>query len=297
MGASPELSVIVPCFEQATQLNTCLAALSSQDLVSDYEVIVVDSGPDDRVAAVVADWPGVRLVRSDTKLLPGAARNLGVSKAASEIVVFTDADCVPDRGFLRAARDRLRRGARLATGPVTDAPGGFIAACDNLLQFADFSAGRPTGPATYAPGCNLAMRKLDFLAAGGFPDGLAEDTRLSNAVLARWPKGMVFDNAMRVAHAGRATLGALLEHHRGFGVSRALHGLNIRSWQMHLGRYRVMLPAVAAKRLSYIVSRVLRYCPRRWAFLLCSTPILLLGLLAWAQGFRAGLLLDSQRRC
>jgi glycosyltransferase involved in cell wall biosynthesis len=293
-AAPPELSVIVPCLGHAEELHACLAALSAQDSQSVYEVIVVDSASDDQVAAAVSKFPVARLVRSEARLAPGPARNLGVSIAAAELLVFTDADCSPEPGFLRAARATLDQGARLATGPVVDAPGGFIAACDNLLQFVDFSAGRPAGPAQYAPGCNLAIRKADFLAASAFPDGGAEDSRLSIAVAELWPGRLMFNPEMRVKHFGRPTLGALIEHHRSFGLERARHRVHLERWHLRLGRYRIMMLPIAAKRLAYLVSRTLRWNPRRLAIVLCFAPVLIVGLVAWASGFRAGLVLDGQ---
>ena len=265
-----------------------------QDIQYTYEVVVVDSGSDDQVVAAVSEFPTVRLVRSDTTLAPGPARNLGVSKAAADLLVFTDADCRPQPGFLQAARATLDRGARLATGPVMDAPAGLIAACDNLLQFVDFPAGRPAGPAQYAPGCNLAIRKADFLAARAFPDGGAEDSRLSIEVAALWPGQLTYNPEMRVEHLGRTTLGALVEHHWSFGLERAQYGVRLSRWQMWLGRYRIMMLPIVAKRLTYLVLRTIRWNPRRLFFVLCSTPVLIVGLVAWARGFRAGLVLIGQ---
>ena len=291
---APGLSVVIPCLGHAAELGACLAALSTQDGDPSYEIVVVDSANDDRVAEVASAFPGVKLVRSDANLSAGPARNLGVSRAAGEVLVFTDADCIPERGFLRAARAALDHGAKLVTGPVGNAPGGFVASCDNLLQFADFSAGRKSGPATYAPGCNLAMRKADFLAAGAFPRTRAEDTLLSAAVAATWPKKAIFDSNMRVRHHGRATLAQMLAHHRAFGADRAVHDQSLRLWQRRLGRYGVMLLPVVVKRLSYIASRTLRYSPRRALFLICAAPVLILGLVAWARGFREGLRVNDR---
>jgi glycosyltransferase involved in cell wall biosynthesis len=293
-AAPPVLSVIVPCLGHAEELHACLAALSAQDLRSVFEVVVVDSASDDQVAATVSKFPVARLVRSEVRLAPGPARNLGVSIAAADLLVFTDADCSPEPGFIRAARATLDQGAKLATGPIVDSAGGFIAACDNLLQFVDFPASRPAGPAEYAPGCNLAIRKADFLAANAFPDGGAEDSRLSIAVAELWPGRLMFNPEMRVKHLGRPTLGALIEHHRSFGLERARHRVRLKHWQLRLGRYRIMMLSIAAKRFAYLVSQTLRWNPRRLAFVLCSAPVLMVGLVAWARGFRAGLVLGGQ---
>lgn len=287
--ALPLVSVIVPCLGHAEELRGCLAALAAQNTPRSYEVIVVDSAMDDRVAAVASSCPLAKLVRSGARLNAGAARNHGVAIAMGEVLVFTDADCRPEPGFLQAACATLEQGAKLVTGPILDATDGFIAACDNLLQFVDFSAGRPLGKAQYAPGCNLAMRKADFLAVGAFPESRAEDSLLSVTVARHWPGELVFDPEMRVKHRGRPTLSALIAHHRSFGVDRGQHHVHLERWQVRLGRAPFMKGPIALKRLAYIVSRTLRWNPQRLAFVLFSTPVLMMGLLAWASGFRAGL--------
>ena len=290
----PEIAVIVPCLGHADVLRKCLSALYAQDFEQNYQVIVVDSASDDGVARTVSEFPSAKLVRSQTPLAPGPARNLGVSVASAALLAFTDADCRPESGFLCAAHAALSGGAKVVTGPVLDAPGGFIASCDNLLQFVDFSATRPAGRADYAPGCNLAIRKADFLEIGAFPDGGAEDARLSITIMKKWPDKFIFVPEMRIQHHGRATLGALIKHHRSFGRERAKHGIRLQTWQKSLGRYRIMFAPIVAKRLSYLLSRTFRWNRRRLPFLMSSLPILIIGLLAWAQGFRNGLITQDK---
>jgi glycosyltransferase involved in cell wall biosynthesis len=54
---------------------------------------------------------------------PGAARNAGVAASTGEILAFTDADCIPEPGWLRAGVEALRsadlvQGRVIADGPV-----------------------------------------------------------------------------------------------------------------------------------------------------------------------------------
>lgn len=58
-----------------------------------YEIVIVDDGSRDNTREVVEQYD-VTLV-SQTNQGPAAARNLGVSQASGEIVLFTDADCAP----------------------------------------------------------------------------------------------------------------------------------------------------------------------------------------------------------
>jgi glycosyltransferase involved in cell wall biosynthesis len=95
------ISIIVPAYNAAATLSACLDALAHQTLpAASYEVIVVDDGSTDGTARL-ASRPGVRLVRR-THAGPAAARNSGIRAASGEIVLFTDADCEPEPGWVAA---------------------------------------------------------------------------------------------------------------------------------------------------------------------------------------------------
>ncbi len=89
------ISVIVPAYNEAGNIANCLASLVQQTFPREqYEIIVVDDGSTDQTARVVQNFSGVRLIKQENRG-PAAARNHGVQEAGGEIVLFTDADCVP----------------------------------------------------------------------------------------------------------------------------------------------------------------------------------------------------------
>lgn len=93
-------SVIVPAYNASETIDACLKALLHQTVPrSDYEIIVVDDGATDRTREVVEGYAGVRLL-SQPHRGPAAARNLGVSQAKGEFLLFTDADCVPTEDWI-----------------------------------------------------------------------------------------------------------------------------------------------------------------------------------------------------
>ncbi|MCP5113082.1 MAG: glycosyltransferase [bacterium] len=98
----PFVSVVIPVFNNPQGLARCLGALERQTYPRErYECVVVDNGSDESLnpATVVSRYPWVRLV-SERKPGSYAARNRGVRLAKGEIIAFTDADCIPDRGWL-----------------------------------------------------------------------------------------------------------------------------------------------------------------------------------------------------
>ena len=61
-------------------------------------------------------------------------RNVGVAAAHGEIIVFTDAGCRPEPGWLAHLVDPLREGEHVAGGPYLSGPGGTETACSRMSR-------------------------------------------------------------------------------------------------------------------------------------------------------------------
>jgi glycosyltransferase involved in cell wall biosynthesis len=285
-----KISVIIPCKGHATELRNCLSGLSRMVEDVPSEVIVVDSHSDPKVLATVHDFPEIKIIRSNLKLTAGPARNFGAKQSAGSYLAFLDADCIPADSWLKAAYDEMEKGARMVGGPVIDElPSHPIAAADNLLQFADLGPGRPFGIAELLPGCNLAVRKEVFWGLNGFPDSPPiEDSLFTAAVYSCWPGFCRFVPEMRVAHKGRITLNGFWHHQKKFGYARGVYGFRVKTHQQELASKLIFLPLVILKRMIYVFNRTHRWNSDfliRNYFLL---PIIALGQLSWAIGFRHG---------
>jgi glycosyltransferase involved in cell wall biosynthesis len=121
-AAQPFVSVIIPVFNNAEGLRTCLAALEAQTYpADDFEVVVADNGSraDEDPAPVVAEFPHARLVR-ESKVGSYAARNAAAAVARGEILAFTDSDCIPSPAWLArgVARIEGEPGVGLVAGKV-----------------------------------------------------------------------------------------------------------------------------------------------------------------------------------
>lgn len=98
-----DVSVVVPVWGDyaGATLTEALDSLRAQDLPA--RILVVDNASDPPLEPM----PGVELVRSETRLTVGAARNLGLARVETPFVVFWDADDLMLPGTLRFLRDRI----------------------------------------------------------------------------------------------------------------------------------------------------------------------------------------------
>ncbi|MEX0958176.1 MAG: glycosyltransferase family A protein [Burkholderiales bacterium] len=189
MNEQPDISVIIPVWNDADRLARCLRSLEAQTFPRErMEVLVVDNGSSDASAQVARGFAFVTLLEEPR---PGSycARNRALNVARGEFVAFTDSDC-------EAAPDWLANGiARMRKHPEP----GVIAGRIELFS----ENGDVTGPTAvyeklfafdqarnveigFCVTANWISRRALILAHGGFADHLKSggDRQLSNALLA-----------------------------------------------------------------------------------------------------------------
>jgi glycosyltransferase involved in cell wall biosynthesis len=128
-GREIELSVVMPCLNEADTLATCIekAKRAITDAGIDAEIIVADNGSTDGSQAI-AEQHGARLVPVPDRGY-GAALMGGIAAARGRYVIMGDADDSYDWGeiprFVAKLRDgfELVQGCRLPSGGGTVAPG------------------------------------------------------------------------------------------------------------------------------------------------------------------------------
>jgi len=171
----PALSVVVPTFGRVRNWPELISALESQTLsVEHFEVVVVDDcSPDETWQLLVetATRTPLRLVavRLSENVGSGAARTRALAWCRAAVVAFTDDDCLPSAQWLERleepfARRRLDRGS------------GLVVQGRTIPRPEEIDAGGPWGrtlwvlrPTWLFETCNIAYRKADLEAAGGFP--------------------------------------------------------------------------------------------------------------------------------
>ena len=88
------VSFIIPCYNAEKYLDDCIGSLLNQTL-QDIEIICVDDGSTDHTLSMLnryAELDKRLCVLSQQNQFAGAARNLGLSKAKGEYLIFLDAD-------------------------------------------------------------------------------------------------------------------------------------------------------------------------------------------------------------
>ena len=204
------ISIIIPHFNQPSELARGLTALMAQQDDAACEILVVDNNSESLPTDIVAGFPGMRLL-SEATPGPGPARNTGVAAACGDILAFIDADCIARPGWLAAIATRMGQGADILGGDVRihhQTPGRptvweayeseFAYRMEHYIRHQGFTG---TG--------NLAMRRVVYDDVGPFAGiGVAEDRDWGQRATAK-DYAITWTPEMRADHPARANFSEL----------------------------------------------------------------------------------------
>ena len=277
-------SVIIPSYESHETIAATLASLRKQTF-EDFETIVIDSGRSDEVAAIARDFPDVRYHRSVDRLLPHEARNLGVSLAQSDILVFTDPDVVTAPDWLEKLLATYRTTNRPVSGAVDSLQRSWLKIGIHLAKFDLWLPGGPVRDVAIGPTVNFLCPRQFFDEAGGFDGREMIGDALLSWELQRLGHIPRFSPDAIVVHDHRSTFSQLLTERfvRGADFAR----LRMRNPDWSTARTVVTFCAsVLPVRLTKLVARSV-ICSARAGCLrdgLRTLPSIISGHAAWLAG-------------
>lgn len=184
-AAIPSLSVLICTRNRADKLKRAVESVLANGF-TDYELIVVDQSTDGRTKAALGQIADARLryIATDTVGV-ARSRNIAVGASRSEIVVYTDDDCVADRDWLAAVH------AEFLADPAVDAVygrvvpfgrhDGMVCPCINESTERRVLRGPAIPADALGGGNNMAFRKRVFRKVGLFLETLGPGTRLDHA--------------------------------------------------------------------------------------------------------------------
>ncbi|MFC1878497.1 glycosyltransferase [Chloroflexota bacterium] len=208
-----QFSVIIPNLNTPV-VDCTVEALENQTLDRGfYNVVVV--GMDK--FGLIQESDLVYFDRSERPLNPAEARNRGAAQTESEIIVFTDADCIPEPDWLSVLAERFADPTiNVIGGGVRFDKRNYWTLADNVTMFYNYLTSLPPGKRALLPSLNLAIRRHIFDEIGGFderyPRAAGEDSDFCIRLQKNGHK-LFFEPLAGVFHAPpRNRLGDLIRH-------------------------------------------------------------------------------------
>lgn len=197
---SIHISVIIPARNEEDNIGPLLEAIQQQTYPKgQLEIIVVDDHSTDKTAEIVMKFPGVKLIRLEDDSINSYKKKAiekGIGAASGELIITTDADCIPPPGWLQnIALFKEKTNAVFIVAPV-------VFDCNSqplqLFQAMDFMVLQGiTGASVYKKihsmcnGANLAYERKVFYEVNGFAgiDQIAsgDDMLLMHKIAKKYP--------------------------------------------------------------------------------------------------------------
>ncbi|HWP82532.1 MAG TPA: glycosyltransferase [Bacteroidota bacterium] len=194
----PFVSILVAARNEEQTIGRCLDALRQQEYPKEkLEVIVVNDGSTDKTGKILEEratfHQNLRVLELPQKQTHNKAMALthGVKAARGEVLLTTDADCVPSATWVGSMAAEFNSETALVAGPVIEHDHSRFIARLSKLEFLGLIATAAGLIGLNRPiicnGANLAFRKSAFEKAGGFGNGIyaTEDEVLMNRIYER----------------------------------------------------------------------------------------------------------------
>jgi glycosyltransferase involved in cell wall biosynthesis len=93
MKKTPRISIVIPTYNRASDLERALKSLKAQTFIN-WEVLIIDNESVDNTDEVVSGFsdPRMKLFKIDNDGVIAASRNLGIREASGEYIAFLDSD-------------------------------------------------------------------------------------------------------------------------------------------------------------------------------------------------------------
>lgn len=283
--AQTRISILIPARNEADHILECLDAILSQNYPSNlFEILVIDDHSEDNTATLIQSRMNqgcaIQLISLATYCVEGEsysykkkAIETALNYAKGELIVTTDADCIPPPNWLNyIAHYYEQSGKVFIAAPVNFYGEQNVFQAFQVLDFMGMmlvtGAGIHWRFANMCNGANLAYRKSVFYEVGGFGgiDHLAsgDDVLLLQKVAKKYPNRIGFIKSPDVAvrtHPQRKLAGFVQQRIRWATKSGAYE-----EWQMQAVLLIVWLTCLGC--LTSLVSSIFLGWSMLWTCLI-----------------------------
>ncbi|MDM8520994.1 glycosyltransferase [Anaerolineales bacterium HSG6] len=149
-----KISVVIPSLH-STFIDKTLTTIRNQNFNMDVvEVLVVGLDSPN----LIEEDQIVSFISTGEPVSPAIARNIGIKRARGEFICFTDADCLPDKNWLKYLSTLIEEtNYKIVGGSVVFDTDSYWTWCDNLSWFHEFLPHSEQSERGFLPSLNLMV--------------------------------------------------------------------------------------------------------------------------------------------
>lgn len=201
-GKPPQLACVVMSYRDESWVVSAVQSLLHQSVP--IEIVVVNSGKTGTEERLKSHGINVLVVETDKRLLPGAARNLGIAATSAPYVSFLAADCLAEADWAAYRLLAHSQGSLAVSGSITNPYGSSLAAWASYLSL--YTNRLPRTTESEAKHYSVSYARWLFEKYGLFDETLraGEDTAFNNSL--KVSVDFTWNPEVRTAHRHPATL-------------------------------------------------------------------------------------------
>lgn len=259
MPPTPRVSVVIAAYRTATTVRGCLKALRQQTY-RDFEVLLIDSSPDQETVLIASEFPEIRFEHSPSRLYCHEARNRAIALSRGELLACLDADVYARPEWLAELVAAYDETSQVIVGAIACHGSRLRDRGMHYCKFAKFLPGGLLRVIDSGPTANLLLSRADFESAGGLHgDRYVADVELNRSLIALGRQLTFVPSAVGAHHHTQSL--------RAFFVERFVRGLifgKLRAgWLGGKGSVALYLAvSVLPVRLLKITGHVIGHCLR-----------------------------------
>ena len=265
------VSIIIPVYNAAETLQSCLEAICATSF-KHYEIIVVDDDSSDD-SRIIAEQFECRIHKLKEHIGAAAARNAGAAIACGHILLFIDADVVVPDDLIVKIADHFTDDAVVAVQTLYSCPGRYSDIPSRYQNdYYHYFCKRIRGDNTsvFATWCAAVSREV-FYSVGGFdhriPGAAVEDEEFGYELVDRGYR-ILLDRSIMVEHLARYSVGNFVK--RRFFMARSQIKSAMRKASLRFRRY-----ADLGQNPTHHSRRILLCIPLSFLIVLCSILFLI----------------------
>jgi glycosyltransferase involved in cell wall biosynthesis len=236
---NPSVSVIIAVKDSQNTIQRAIASVLASEY-SPFDVIIVDDGSTDRTPDIIREFGDkVKIISHPTAKGPSFSRNEAVRASKSDLVAFTDGDCVAARDWLAELVKGLKGENVVSCGGIQLLPDdatsferdvfAFMSRVGFITDYVKHGAGGGISAVGHNPSCTVIYKRDVFESAGGFFEGLwpGEDVELDHRLSLRGYRHMFNPKAVVYHYKPKSFKGFLsmmLRYGRAQGFLVRMHG-------------------------------------------------------------------------
>lgn len=175
------ISVVIPFKNEANRIKPLLVKLQDLDYPREnFEIIFVDDQSEDNTSEIINQFAGrnFKILSLGQKEIPGkkGALEYGIKKAKFDIIAITDADCEPEKDWLKSISKKISLGYDIVFGfsPLRKKEKFIskISSFENLRNYILYFASVGLGVPYSATSRNFAFNKQAYYKINGYRNTL-----------------------------------------------------------------------------------------------------------------------------